>query len=62
MQSEGKVRYLPAYEAFCDASELCRFRDEDAYLFYDTGHMTREGADRVVDQLSRVVFGNRTSD
>ena len=61
MQREGKVRYLPAYAAFCDASELCRFRDEEAYLFYDNGHMTREGADRVVDQLSHVVFGNRAS-
>ena len=62
LQTEGKVRYLPAYTVFCDASELCRFRDEEAYLFYDNGHMTREGADRVVDQLSHVVFGNRTSD
>ena len=61
MQSEGKVRYLPAYTVFCDASELCRFRDEAAHFFYDNGHMTREGADRVVDQLSHVVFGNRMS-
>jgi len=61
MQSEGRVRYLPAYAVFCDAGELCRFRDEDAHFFYDNGHMTRAGADRVVDQLLHVVFGNRAS-
>lgn len=62
LQTEGKVRYLPAYTVFCDASELCRFRDGEAHLFYDNGHMTREGAERVVDQVSHVVFGDRTSE
>ena len=61
LQAEGKVGYLPAYTVFCDASELCRFRDKDAHLFYDNGHMTREGAERVVDRLWHVVFGNRAS-
>jgi peptidoglycan/LPS O-acetylase OafA/YrhL len=61
MQRDGKVRYLPAYSVFCDAGELCRFRDDDGYFFYDSGHMTRAGADRVVDQFSHLVFGNRAS-
>jgi peptidoglycan/LPS O-acetylase OafA/YrhL len=61
LQTQGKLRYLPTYPFFCDASELCRFRDDQAHLFYDKGHMTRAGADRVVDRLWDVVFGTRTS-
>lgn len=62
LQADGKIQYFPAYTVFCDASELCRFRDDDVYFFYDGGHMTREGADRVVRKVADAVFGKPISE
>jgi hypothetical protein len=51
LQTQGQIRYFPTYSVFCNDSGLCRFRNKDALLFWDDGHMTREGADLVVAQL-----------
>lgn len=52
LAGEGLVRHLPAYRSFCDAQSRCRFRQGAAdYYFWDTGHMTRSGADVVIGQL-----------
>jgi hypothetical protein len=56
LQSEGKLRYFPAFKAFCDGRDLCRFRDQAAYFFWDEGHMTRDGADLVLSRVAVEMF------
>jgi len=51
LQSEGKITYFPAYEALCDTSVFCKFRDASGLYYWVGGHMTRHGAAVVISKL-----------
>jgi lysophospholipase L1-like esterase len=52
LQAQGQLSYFSTYKVFCSNNELCRFREQDTYFFWDNGHMTHGGADRVINRLA----------
>lgn len=51
LKSAGTIDYIPAYKAFCNAAAYCSFREGGELLFWDNGHLTARGSDRVVSMV-----------
>lgn len=51
LKSAGTIRYVPAYKAFCNEALYCAIREDGELLFWDNGHVTVRGSERVVSMI-----------